>query len=366
MIFLRNLQRAPARTLLTLLGVAAGMALFVAVTAITLDVRAQIRDAASAYHLEVVAYERRATSPVSSRISAETMEVLRARYAGALTPLVLGTHNEQWNAYALVIGAPVEFLRRIPLTAGEPTVEGAGEAMIGEIAAGRLGVEPGMSIPLDGREVRLRGVYRTGSRLLDGGLMMEIPMAQRILTREGAAQQFTMAMLRAPDSAAAAAMIREVNADFPALRAIPGMEFAGAMRLMRVVEAFVRTLAVVALVGTFLVVGNALVMALAERTRELGILMAIGWSPVLVLRVLLAESLALCLGGALLGHLLALTLLRVVNGMESVGFGWIPIRYPLPLVGWSLVMAAVVAITALSWPAGVLFRMQPLAALRHE
>lgn len=366
MIFLRNLLRAPVRSLMTTLGVGAGLGLFVAVKTITVDVRRQIGSAAAAYQLEVVAYERRATSPFSSRITIPQMAALQTRYGDQVTPLVLGTHNETWNAYALIIGVPPGFLARIQIPAGEPYATGSRAVLIGEVAAERLGVRPGDHLQLDGGEVSVSGVFRTGSRMLDGGLMMDLGAAQRILTREGADQQYTLALFRAGTSQAAATLMAEIGRDFPALKAIPGAEFAGALRLMRVVDAFVRTLAVVAIVGTGLVVGNAFLMSLAERTRELGILMTVGWSPWLVLRMLAAESLVLCAFGALLGNLFAMGLLRVVNGIESIGFGWIPVRYPVSLAAASLALAGLVAIVALAWPAVVVFRMQPLAALRHD
>jgi len=365
-IFLRNLLRAPVRSALTILGVAAGIGLYVAVTAITRDVRHQIDGVTGAYGLEVVAYERRATSPFSSRISTDQMDRLIARYGTAVTPLVLGTHNERWSAYALVIGAPTSFQDRLALTQGRRFGSGAGDALIGEVAAQRLGLQGGAEVELDGRRFRVAGVFRTGSRLLDGGLMMDIADAQAILTREGATQQYTLALFRVEAQGGAAALIAELNARYPELRAIPGTEFAGAMRLMRVVDAFVRTISVIALIGTGLVVGNALVMALAERTRELGILMTIGWSPWLVLRMLAAEGVVLSVIGAALGNGLALLVLRVLNRIESIGFGWIPVRFPASLAGMSLLMALGVGVVALAWPALVVHRLQPLAALRHD
>jgi putative ABC transport system permease protein len=366
MIFMRNVLRAPARSLMTALGVAAGVALFVAITAITLDVREQVASAASAYNLEVVVYERRATSPFSSRISPAQMRALETRFGSSLSPLVIGTRNEKWNAYALVIGVTADFRKRVPLTSGAPYEDGSGEAMIGEVAAQKLGVHEGQSVTVDGRDVRLSGVFRTGSRLLDGGLMTDIAHAQRMLTRDGAEQQYSLAVLRAGSQDSATRLIAEVNRDYPSFRAIPGTEFTGALRLMRVVDAFVKTLSVIALVGTCIVVSNTLLMAIAERTREIGILMTVGWTPWLVLRMLFAESLVLCTVGAALGNVFALVLLRVVNGLDSVGFGWIPIRFPLSLTGASFAMALSVAFISLVWPALILYRVQPLAALRHD
>lgn len=366
MIFLRNVLRAPARSLMTALGIAAGVALFVAITAITLDLRQQIDGVTGAYQLEVVVYERRATSPMSSRIGAPQMAELQARYGSALSPLVIGTLNEAWSAYALVMGVTPEFLHSVALSSGAHFAAGSGEAMIGEIAMQKLALQPGESVTLDGRQVRISGVFRTGSRLLDGGIMMDIAQAQAMLTREGAEPQYTLALLRAGKQEAATALISDVNRLYPSLRAIAGTEFSGSMRLLRVIEAFVTTISVVALVGTCLIVSNTLLMAIAERTREIGILMTVGWTPWLVLRMLFAESLMLCAVGAAVGNAFALILLRVVNSMESVGFGWIPLRYPLSLAAVSLGMALGVALVSLAWPTVVLYRLQPLAALRHE
>ena len=294
------------------------------------------------------------------------MDALRDRYGDALSPLVVGTRNEPWNSYVLIIGVTADFVRRIPLSAGVHYEAGSDEALVGEVAARRIGVEPGQTLSIDGRDVRVTGVFRTGSRLLDGGVMTDIAHAQRILTREGAERQYSLAVLRSGSARAARDLMGEVERDFPAFKAIPGTEFAGALRLLRVVDAFVKTLSVIAAVGTILVVSNTLLMSIAERTREIGILMTVGWTPWLVLRMLLAESLVLCAVGAAVGNMLALGLLRVVNGIESIGFGWIPVRFPLSLTGASFVLAFVVAVMAMLWPSVIVYRMQPLAAVRHE
>ena len=366
MIFLRNVWRAKVRSLMTVLGVAAGVALFVAITAITTDLRQQIAGAAQAYELEVVVYERRSTSPFSSKITRAQMEALRAAYGDAVSALVVGSLRESWNPYALVIGAEPAFIARIPLTAGRPLGDDGQGLLLGEIAAQRLGLQPGQSITLAEQSYEIRGLFRTGSRFFDGGAMGPLDAVQALVTQPGTEPQYTMALMRSRQAQGTAALIADVHQRFPALKALPATELAGALRLVRVVEAFVTTISVIAIVGTALVVTNTLVMAVAERTREIGILMAVGWTPWLVLRMLMAESLLLCVVGALVGDALALALLHVVNSLESVGFGWIPVRLSLGLIGQSLLMTTLVALLALSWPAVVLYRMQPLTALRHE
>ncbi|MDP1902317.1 MAG: ABC transporter permease [Rubrivivax sp.] len=366
MIFLRNVLRAPVRSLMTVLGIAAGVAMFTAVSAITADLRTQIAGAVDAYQIDVVVYERRAPSPFSSKITREQMRSLTDEYGPALAPMVIGTLNEKWNPYALVMGVEPAFAGRMALVAGRQMAAPQGEALLGELGAQRMGLQPGAQIPIGGKSHVVTGIFRTGSRLFDGGVMLGAAQARQLFAPEGSEGQYTLALLHTGDRAATARVIDEVQRHHPALRAIPATEFAGALRLFRVVDAFVGTIAVVALVGTVLVVTNTLLMAVAERTREIGILMAVGWTPWLVLRMLLAESVLLCLAGAALGNAVGLALLHAVNGMESVGFGWIPVRLSPPLVATSFALTLAVAVLALAWPAIVLWRMQPLTALRHE
>lgn len=366
MIFLRNVLRAPLRNLLTVLGIAAGVALFAAVSAITADLRQQIGGAIDAYRYDVVVYEKRAPSPFSSKITAAQMSALRQDYGSRLAPLVLGTLNETWSPYALVIGAEPAFAGRIALVEGRQMQALQEEALLGELAAQRLGLQVGSSLTIGGKGYRVAGIFRSGSRMFDGGVMLDTGRAQALFAQDGTEGLYTLALLHTGSREQTQRAIRDVQARHESMRAIPATEFAGALRLFRVVDAFVGTIAVVALVGTLLVVGNTLLMAVAERTREIGILMAVGWTPARVLRMLLAESIVLCLAGATLGNGLGLALLHVVNGMESVGFGWIPLRLPAPLVGLSFVLTLAVGVLALAWPAVVLWRMQPLAALRHD
>jgi putative ABC transport system permease protein len=365
-IFLRNVWRAKVRSVMTVLGVAVGVALFVAITAITTDLRQQISGAAQTYDLEIVVSERRAPSPITSRITVAQMAQLREAFGDGIAPLLVGSMNESWNPYALVIGAEPAFIARIPLTAGSPLADAPDSVLLGEIAAQRLGLLPGQHLTLGGVPYRVSGIFRSGSRTFDGGVMGRLPDVQALFTQPGVEPYYSMGVMSSRPGQPSAQLIAAVHERFPMLRAIPGSEFAGALRMVRVVEAFVTTISVIALACTALVVANTLVMAVAERTREIGILMAVGWTPWLVLRMLLAESLLLCLLGAVAGNALGLGVLHLVNGLDSVGFGWIPVHVPVAVVGHSVLLTGLVALLALGWPALVLARMQPLAALRHE
>ena len=63
---------------------------------------------------------------------------------------------------------------------------------------------------------------------------------------------------------------------------------------------------------------NTMVMSVFERTREIGILRAIGWRPRRVMRMILMESVLLSLGGGVIGTVGAVVLIRFLSRMPAV------------------------------------------------
>ncbi len=366
MVALRNIVRAWLRSLITIIGMGGGVALYLCLSVIAGDLKSQINEATSAYRLDMLIYESKATSPLSSRIGAGRMEELQRRIGPALVPLVLGNRNEPWSAYTLVIGAPASFARRIPLLQGEVFHDEKFEILIGEIAAQRLQIQVGKAISFDGHSFHVTGIFRTGSRLLDGGFLGSLPLVQSLLSRSGEESWYTMAVLQAIDSARAMQIKADVSGHWPELKVIPAHEFAGSLRLLRVVDAFVDTLSVIAMVGVCLICTNTLIMAVNERTRDIGVLLAIGWTPFMILRMLLIEGAVLGALSLITGLSLAKGLLWGLNAIPSIGYGWIPQSIPWPMMGIAGVLLAAVLILSLLWPAYLIWRLQPIEAIRRD
>jgi ABC-type antimicrobial peptide transport system permease subunit len=139
------------------------------------------------------------------------------------------------------------------------------------------------------------------------------------------------------------------------------VEASESMRRRRFVLILLGGFAVLALALATVGLYGVMACSAAERTREIGIRVALGATPGAVVRQMLAESMTLTAVGLSVGCLGALALTRFIATML---FGVGPAD-ALTYLGVCLLLA-VVALLATYLPARRASRIDPIATLRHE
>jgi putative ABC transport system permease protein len=128
----------------------------------------------------------------------------------------------------------------------------------------------------------------------------------------------------------------------------------------------------IALVVSSLGIVNTMVMSILERTREIGIMKAVGGSDADVRNIFLVEASSIGILGGLAGVAIGWTVGRIIN----FGANWYIksqggdpgnlFSLPLWLVAGSIGFAIVVSLIAGSYPARRAARLDPIQALRHD
>ncbi len=108
-------------------------------------------------------------------------------------------------------------------------------------------------------------------------------------------------------------------------------------------------------------VSNIMMIAVKERTKEIGVRMALGAGPGEVTRLVLGRGVVLALTGAGIGVVAALASVRLLG---SLLYG-VPLADPLAFAAASCLLV-VVALAASYLPARRATRLDPLLALRHD
>jgi putative ABC transport system permease protein len=126
--------------------------------------------------------------------------------------------------------------------------------------------------------------------------------------------------------------------------------------------AFGTALPAIGLIVGSMVIMNIMLVAVAERTREIGVRKALGARRKDIMRQFLVEAATLSLLGAALGVLLGLAGAKAI----ATAFPFLPAGVAPWSIVAGLVMGATVGIVAGAYPASRASRLDPIAALRSE
>jgi putative ABC transport system permease protein len=128
----------------------------------------------------------------------------------------------------------------------------------------------------------------------------------------------------------------------------------------------IMTILLAAIASVSLIVGgigimNIMLVSVTERTREVGLRMAVGAKGRDILVQFLVESVVLCLAGGLIGILIGIASSKVISGVLN----W-PTFVSIPAVALAFFFAAFVGIFFGFYPARKASLLDPIEALRYE
>lgn len=378
---LKSLRLRPVRTVLTGLGIAVA----VAATVIFLSLGEGLR--------QLYAREVGGVGP-DLQVSYGPFD---ATSLSAVPELPLGYLNEleqEADRYGIVAATPLLFYLRggmSPATAflfqGIPADKPADElyydfrivegrpfapedeselvAIMGEQAVRRAGLGIGDELRLNpGAHFEVIGVARSGGGFVDNGILVPLTALQQAI---GIEDRITFIALELEDPSAAREAAERLAERFPDLGFQTRGDVLGVIeRGIQIADVVRLGISVIALIVGALAVANTVLMSVFERTREFGVVRALGARPRFLFGLVLTESIVLSILGATLGVALGIVGINLVNHYSEALIGFIVAALTPRLVLFAVTLAILIGLLSGLVPAARAARIPIATAMARE
>ena len=364
-LVVKNLLRQRLRTILTVFGIAVGITTVVALGVLTRGfstAAGQIIDRGDASFMVV----QRGAADLTFSSLPESQVKRVARQPGverAIGTLMHVSKVGQTPYFPLTGASPAQlrFLVTDLRTGRFPAA--TDEILLGQDAVTALGARLGDSVTISAHRFRVVGTYHARAQWDAGGAYASLAAAQLASGKPGTVSAVYVIAEDGQDEKALAAQIE---------RALPTVTTISSVSEYGKVDQGFEILGAVQLAIEILAIGiggigvtNTMIMSVYERTRELGILRAVGWSRRRIMLAVFGESLALCLIAAVVGAALGTLAGALVTDIPQVR-NLIEPSYDAGIYVRAMAIGLLVGLAGAAYPALRATRLTPMEALRHE
>lgn len=366
---LNNLRRRRFRTLLTLSGIGMAVGAFVGLVGFSSAFQQQWMRIYSSSGTDIAVIQ--GTFLNTTLNESATAKLQKLPVVAQASPTIYNLMDLTPDVNALIYGWNADSfqLDSLRILAGRRFRDGQPEVMLGDLLAGDLDRKPGDTLDIQGTPFKVTAIYHGDSTLEAAAVIMPLDQLQQLSGMEGKVSTIDLRLRPAPAGEAPEKYLKraqaEIQAALPGARAVPAAERANDNQFVKLAQASAWGTSLLALLIGILGIANTMAMSVFERTREIGILRALGWKRWQVLAHIEIEAVLLGLGGGFLGIALGWGALRALAALpQTASFFEATLHWPLlaKAVGIAI-LAGLIAGALPAWRAG---RLSPVDALRHD
>jgi putative ABC transport system permease protein len=381
MLPIQNLLRRKVRTLFALLGIAVGISAVVSIVSTAKALRSQFYRIADQFEYDVIVQQSGAASPLIAKVEPEDKEAVLAlpgvKSADYLTLYFMKRKDDSKPQPIVVLGLEPggEVLERYTILRGRTLrPDDRNALLIGELAARQLGVDVDGKLETKVGVWHVVGIFRSPVAGVDFLSGQAIASTTHLSRKFGRPPSMIIAHLRPeenkallrPDERKIDEAIARISSAVATrqLEAKAFRSYLDSFNQTEIVDKFAWAMSFLAALVGGIGIANTMLMSVFERTREIGLLRAVGWSRAQICGLIVMEGLALSIVGGALG--VPLGWLEVVAAARVVEMGWISVSLEPMVAAEAVLLAIAIGVVGSLYPGLRAANLEPTEALRYE
>ncbi len=366
----KNVIHRPVRTVLTTVGLAIAISAVVILVGISWNFERSFMAIYETKGIDLVVVRAGSSNQLSSSLDIKMGDQVRKIEGVAeVSPSLVDTVGfEEKNLVAVLVNGWVPgsaLFRGVRIIDGRTLKEGDDKAvLLGHVLAETLQKKAGDPLQVAGVPFTVAGIFETNSWFENGGMIMPLSALQQMMGKENQVTGF-LVQAASSDSKSIAELRHRIESTIKGVVATPARDHVQSDTQIRLARAMSWATAAVALILGSVGMLNTMLMSIFERTREIGILRAVGWKRSRVLALVLGEALAIALMGTVVGMFLAVVGLRAITTAPTAR-GFINPNLPPEVLLIALAMGIGLSVLGGLYPAARAASLEPTEALRYE
>ena len=276
---------------------------------------------------------------------------------------LMSSDSESGRSFTNIIGLDPDKLYMIGIkdVDGEIYKNGSKDAIIGAQYAEMNNVSRGDNITIQNNEFNVAGIFETGTPFVDNGIFVPLDTLQDITDTDGV----STILVKTGEDVNDTLISDKIEDDYDDFMAITSEEMSSiADNVLGILDTATLAVSALAIIVGAIGIINTMVMAVYERTKEIGVLKSVGWKSKKILTMILGETLVLTTLSGIIGSIFGILIpevgLRLMN-VEDFALGYSPKTFILAF-GITIIVGIIGGI----YPAYKASKLAPTEALRYE
>lgn len=368
----KNVSRRRLRSLLTVGGLATAVAAVVSLVGIADGFARSFRAVYEGHGIDLVVSRRGAADRLSSAMDETFVQRIGqiegvADASGFLLETLSLEEEGIYGVPTIGLDPNSRILQDYRIVEGDGLPLGQERvALLGDQLAIRLESKPGERLKFfPGEEFELKGIFTSYSTWESGSLVIPLTELQRLTDRPGQVTFVNVMLEGTPTQVLVEQVIQAIEGLDDRLSAMPTADFVETDARIRMAGAMAWVTSTIALLIGAIGMLNTMMTSVFERTREIGILRALGWKQSRVVRMILWEAAFLSFAGAVVGITGGIAMTWWMSRLPATA-GTISPHIGMAVIGQGLLLALIIGLLGAVYPAYRGARLLPTEALRHD